>query len=129
MKTVTHKGKVYQIDMLYSDSESRVGVLYKFDGAQDYPFIIKVLDANGSTTTIPCKVIFELYGIAGTIENAPLELENNAWYMCHWEIQTGSESASHFEEPRKYSAGINRMINVPERALLFKPLYKMVKAS
>jgi len=129
MKTVTHKGKVYQLHSMYAF----------YDAGMESNFEIHELCGISSSgnfedenTDVWGCAANELPTKLGTIEDAPLELEDNTWYMCHWEIQTDNESTSHHEEPkkcRKGSGGHGSFHGVPERALLFTPLYKMIRAN
>lgn len=120
MKTITHKGKVYEIGRLYR-TECGYGELTGFSKDDNY----FVIHNNGHRSEH-----FNIFEInkedLGTIKGAPIKLENGRWYMCHWEVQIGNESCEHIRQPLKATDG--RFDDAPKNALLLKPLYKMVKA-
>lgn len=124
MKTVTHKGKVYQLFATYCTPDSQAGELLKFDSSKDCPFVIRVLIDDGSSVEIPCKVIYTVGGIIGTIEDAPLELEAGEWYMC--KSKNSAYNTALFYKGGELLDNDHCGIDISEH---FEPLYKMVKAN
>tara|TARA_R110000850_G_C9963662_1_gene464606 strand:+ start:1371 stop:1754 length:384 start_codon:yes stop_codon:yes gene_type:complete len=84
MKTVTVKGKVYQIGGLYRDQSGEYARLKSADESKSNPFVLMYQYSHEMTvTTKPWKVISEIKASSvGTIEDAPIELEDGEWYMC-----------------------------------------------
>ena len=74
MKTVTVKGKVYQIGGLYLDTSCGTG--YLVSAVEDVPSFR--LSMNGEDW-FACR-ISAINSVLGTIEDAPIELENGECY-------------------------------------------------
>ena len=122
MKTITVNGKVYQVGAVYwAYGEYLELVGHNTSGG----FIMAYPDKTSSY--ISAKKIGAAVGKVGTIEDAPLEVKAGEVWMCHYEVQTGSESCEHFTLP--FVAGLHGSFHgVPANALLFTPKYKLVKA-
>ena len=122
MKTVTVKGKVYQIGEPYKNAENGV-VGFLCDYHKDNGFMLfrhPVLEGEYRYCTRVDSFA------TGTITDAPIEVEKGETWMCHYEIQTESESCEHFELP--FTVGLHGgFYGVPANALLFTPKYKMVR--
>ncbi len=114
-------GKVYQIGSLYQCEVGEVGRLEKVDQTKNYPFILKITNENG-TVTKPKKRIYAIEYNFGTIEDAPVELENGEWYMCKAdsvEMVFLWNHAFWYDQGSKEEA-FNDYTDI-------KPLYKMVR--
>ena len=74
MKTITVKGKVYEIGKLY-ETETGCGILTGFIEEDD---CFEILNDGRYTLHNPIKVISKS---AGTIKDAPIELEIGSWYL------------------------------------------------
>jgi len=116
METVTVKGKVYQIGVLYT---SMCGC-----------HIGHLKEVTEESFILDCGIYIDLQEIGainaselGTITDAPLELEDGEWYMCKYQIQTASETFSWANEVLLYDG---RFVTGDDWAHL-KPLYKMVR--
>jgi len=118
MNTVTVKGKVYQVDALYSDGDGEVGRLKKASQDHDYPFVLRFNEANGERTK-PCKDLYEIQSPRGVIKDAPIEPENNNWYMC--EDHKGRSAVLHYINDGWLDSRGQTVTSVAA-------LYKMVKA-
>ncbi|MBL4632126.1 MAG: hypothetical protein JKY14_13605 [Paraglaciecola sp.] len=122
METVTAKGKVYQIGELYIISDDgEIGYLRSYNSEGEY--FISSIDKDFKNMHVSPDLIFPIESV-GTVTDEPIVLEAGETWMCHYEIQTGSESCEHFELP--FCLGINgRFYGVPPKALSFTPKYKM----
>ena len=117
METITHKGKVYQVGKCYMDEGGHIGVLK---------------GTNGLTLSMKSQELGLWYCdnlnliTAGTIEDAPIELEDGEWYMCEKFYMD-----QRCEVPYYYCNGFNTGSNSKLWSPVSnygKPLYKMVKA-
>lgn len=72
IETVTVKGKIYQVGAIYADIDGYMGGLLS---AEEDSFKLD----NGKDTWF-CSDLFEIES-CGSIEDAPLELEDGEWYM------------------------------------------------
>jgi len=124
MKTVTHKGRVYQIGALYFDG---MNSMIKLTGIKNEEF--HYIDGSGNESTD-----YEIYSVEcskhlkgsviGAIEDATIELENGEWYMC--ESNNGDfKTALYCYQDKLVDNNIGGVDLTPQ----FKPLHKMVKAS
>jgi hypothetical protein len=84
VKTVTHKGKAYQIDKPYlflsTNGRWEFGYLTKVDSVSQFPFINHSAESFSSIKCLP-----ELISVSGTITPAPIELVDGAAYMFDYE--------------------------------------------
>mgnify|MGYP003657389126 FL=1 len=125
METITHKGKVFQVGALYRSAEtSEVGYL---DGVAGESFNLYMLK-NRLGRYIAASVISEIINDIGTIEDAPIELEDGEWYMCA--DDNGLMRAAYYDGST-LTGGVNssgdsclHLIRKNE----YRVLYKMVKA-
>ena len=119
MKTITFKGKVYQIGKLY----------FFYDSAKARGEIARLVGSGGSILTtadntwMNCEVV---NGELGTIEDAPIKLEDGEWYMCEDNVK------SHATRPVKYHGdgywAFSDRSECAGKCDWLNPLYKMVKA-
>ncbi len=123
MKTVTVKGKVYQIGKLYIDDRGELGRLTDTD---EDNFIVASYKGGTSWHSLCANKINP--EVLGTIEDAPIELEAGDWWLCHYEIQTANESWSHHDKPFEVGPELS-FLDVPENAAFFTPKKKMVLES
>ena len=115
METITHKGKVYQIGKLYrSLATSEAGYL---DGLNGEGFTL-YLCRSREGRYIAASKIATLDSESGTIEDAPIELEDGEWYMCSFD--NDDQDVFYYDADRLCLAG-----NLRDNT---RPLYKMVKA-
>ena len=128
MKTVTHKGKVYQIDKTYATSNGQIVILKDFD--IELNRFICMYDIFERLTATFKEVLVSEY-TAGTIEDAPIELEGGHCYYC--EINQNTEKLEYatmfFHEGEWYWD--SELSDVCRDFALrhIKPLYKMVRAN
>ena len=115
MKTITQLGKVYQIGQLYQDEFGEVMILLAAAeiGFSMVPVVSgDVVTRKQATPINPTQL--------GTIEDAPIELEDGEWYMVKEGFVLLVEGA-HFT---------NEVGGSPVASLnTFTPLHKMVKES
>tara|TARA_R110002153_G_C13020842_1_gene467470 strand:- start:198 stop:587 length:390 start_codon:yes stop_codon:yes gene_type:complete len=118
MKTITNKGKVYQIGGRYVDGEGNIGQLQSCDGRRKFKMI------SGSKGFWFCDELrtYEM----GTIEDAPLELENGFWYMCE-KVMQGQRCEVPYYYRNGFNTGSNSKLWSPA-SNYGKPLYKMTKS-
>lgn len=118
MKTATHNGKVYQIGKLYFMG-GEFAELVEIDESVTYPF--KGINQHyKSARTVDARDL-------GTIEDAPIELEDGEWYMCECGI-----IESRVNKPLLRLGEGGWSVNdsrVNSNLLNVKPLYKMVKST
>ena len=120
MKTITHKSKVYQIGERYVDKNGNIGLLDSCDGRT-----FKMSSESRGFWFCNELATFEM----GTIEDAPIELEDGFWYMCE-KAQHGLRYEVPYQVPYFYFNGFKS--NSSSR-LWFSvsdygtPLYKMGK--
>ena len=99
MKTITHKGKVYRIGGRYMDEDSNIGLLDSHDG--------RTFRLSSEIRVWFCDELhtFEV----GTIEDAPLELEDGQWYVFNIGF-TPLPFAGYYSEKRKsFMSGNNKV--------------------
>ena len=113
MKTITHKGKVYQIGGRYADEHEYIGLLDSYDGRT-----FRMSSESRGLWLCNELSTFEV----GTIEDAPLELESGEWYMC--ELKKG-------RAPLQWHTGAwlfcdGWVFDTVHSASII-PLYKMIK--
>jgi len=123
MKTVTHKGKIYQLNSIYVLDDGSKVVL---DGV--------INDESLKVSRLDCEkdwfVVSELFlcdgVVMGTIEDAPIEPKNKeAWYCEFGRAELGRAVLFYNDERWWWDDG-----HTDERYESgTKPLYKMVKAS
>ena len=116
MKTITVKGKVYEVGKLYrSEATFEVGYLGEAIGES-----FNLYQQRGiSGSYIAASSISEITEAIGTIKDAPIELEDGEWYMC--EDHKGRQAVLHYVDNKWLDS---RSCPVMQIA----PLYKMVKA-
>tara|TARA_R110000850_G_scaffold106990_1_gene218407 strand:- start:584 stop:943 length:360 start_codon:yes stop_codon:yes gene_type:complete len=117
MKTIIHEGKVYQIGGRYMDQDGNIGLLDECCSAT-----FKMSSESRGFWFCDELSTFEV----GTIEDAPLELEDGFWYMCE-KYHKGQRC----EIPYYYCNGFNTGSNSKLWSQVLNygtPLYKMGKA-
>lgn len=124
--TMTLNGKVYQDGKLYMSKDGHVGWFRcGLNGENFDRILLESLDPLQPHQFCEFGFVVEIKPEdLGTITDAPVELIEGEWYMCHWEIQTGNETCEHVEKPLLYKNGFK---DAPINALLFTPLYRMGK--
>ena len=127
MKTITVKGKVYEVGKLYKFSDSNSNwYVERLIRICDRGFFVAYCEgSNEESSWRVCRVITE--GL-GTIKDAPIELERGEWYMCS--DSNGVKRVGYFDGA-VMTDGLNHFgdscLN-PLRRDTYTPLYKMVKA-
>lgn len=119
MKTATHNGKVYQIGKLYFMGGEFVELLdieesvtYPFKGVDRYYESISTVDARD----------------LGTIEDAPIELEDGEWYMCEIGKNGYSYETPALREGDNWYMDTEGLRGI-DPSFSAEPIYKMVKAT
>ncbi len=115
MKTVTVKGKVYQLYVPYR-IEGGYGDLHGHDEEDGF----QLMNSGIPMTTSKIEVIESV----GTITDAPIELEAGEWYMC--KDVNENTVVLRYKMGSFYLEGNNPGFYPSEDV---RPLYKMVKAS
>jgi hypothetical protein len=128
MEAVAHKGKVYQLNALYALIDGSKVVL---DGIREGRFKVSRLDCEGDWFTVN-ELFLTNSLLIGTIENAPLELEDGHCYYCEIDqhLPTSIEYATLFffrDEWFWDSACNDECKDFPSQHI--KPLHRMVKAN
>ena len=128
MKTVTHKGKVYQLNSIYAlDDGSRVVL----DGViNDESLKVSRLDCE--IDWLSASELFLCDGVViGTIEDAPIEPEDGHCYYC--EIDQSTEKLEYatmfFHGGEWYWDSELSDVCKDFAPRYIKPLYKMVRVS
>ena len=122
MKTITHKGKIYQVDESYL-VKGKLVILRGYNKEDGFVF----LDGTEQGLFVyasddhPYLITTSKY-TSGTIEDAPIELEAGQWYMC--DLESGLAPLQRNEGLWYFSDG--RTFNETKVDVI--PLYKMVKA-
>lgn len=126
--TMIIDGKVYEDGKLYMTSNGSVGWFYvSINNGDDGYIHLRSIIPNTPTSPFKCGDVTAIDPAdLGAITDAPLELIDGEWYMCHWEIQTGNETCKHFRQPLRYNISCG-FTDLPMNALLFKPLHRMGK--
>tara|TARA_R110002167_G_scaffold9628_3_gene44557 strand:- start:2519 stop:2872 length:354 start_codon:yes stop_codon:yes gene_type:complete len=117
MKTITHKGKVYQIGGRYADENENIGLLDSCDGRT---FKMSSISrgfwfCNGLRT-------FEV----GTIEDAPLELEDGEWYVFNVGFNSFDFAGYYSEKHKSFMCGNNK-VGEPEDVNNIKKMVRECK--
>ena len=122
MKTVTVKGKVYQVNMPYVCVDTgKIGYLYSNVTRNGKPFQLSVRPDFNPTRGGEVILANEIEPFtAGTIEDAPIKLEDGEWYMC----ERGGIPCPLYYANSWFHDWCEDVICESK----FKPLYKMVKA-
>tara|TARA_R110000850_G_C9808918_1_gene451203 strand:- start:55 stop:435 length:381 start_codon:yes stop_codon:yes gene_type:complete len=124
METIKQLGKVYQVGMRYKSFVcKRVGYLIGHNGSD---FSLSNFPDTSGHQFFARKI--EEVGVCGTIEDAPIELEDGEWYMCA--DDNGLMRAAYYDGST-LTGGVNssgdsclHLIRKNE----YRVLYKMVKA-
>ena len=110
MKTITVKGKVYEIGKLYGSAKGIGGLCgHSMNGFE--------LRKNSDEFFISTIYPVDLDAI-GTIKDAPIELEDGEWYMCEYGID--DRDVFYCDGGKLSIDGMNKDC--------VKPLHKMIKA-
>jgi hypothetical protein len=113
MKTITHKGKVYQIGGMYEFSDSgsswHIEMLYNICD-QDF-FETYCEHINDSSSWKKCRSVS---GELGTIEDAPLELEDGEWYVFNVEFNPFAFVGYYSEKRNSFMNGDNKVCGKSE---------------
>jgi hypothetical protein len=126
MKTITVKGKVYEVDTLYFCTEKdRFGYVSGNVRTVSAPQI----EMNNTDFTWYSRSLEVVEPeLIGAIKDAPIELERGEWYMCS--DSNGVKRVGYFDGA-VMTDGLNHFgdscLN-PLRRDTYTPLYKMVKA-
>jgi len=127
-KTVTHEGKVYQVDETYATSNGQIVILKDFDIELNQ--FVCMYDIFERLTTAFKEVLVSEY-TTGTIEDAPIELDDGHCYYC--EINQNTEKLEYatmfFHEGEWYWDSELSDVCRDFALRYIKPLYKMVRAS
>ena len=119
MKTVTVKGKVYQVGAIYWAA----GEYLELVSADNDGFLLSYPDK--SAIPLAAKKIGVVAKTLGTIEDAPLELKEGCHYLCSFDRG--------LYQGVMYCVGGGVLVfghdhSSPKEGVAFEPLYKMVKA-
>ena len=118
METITQLGKIYQIGQLYQDEFGEIMILLAAAeiGFSMVPVVSgDVVTRKQATPINPTQL--------GTIEDAPIELEDGEWYMC--DLESGPAPLQWNEGSWFFSDGCT--FDTANTASVI-PLHKMVKA-
>ena len=117
MKTITVKGKVYEVGLIYA-TETGCGKLMRFIEEDD---CFEIMNDNKYTIHPD---VFEINAGLGTIKDAPIELEEGEWYMCEYN-ENITRPANYIGGEFYASEGARFEDSITGTP---KVLYKMVKA-
>ena len=118
METITNEGKIYQLDESYLvrgklvilRGHNREDGFVFMDGTEQGKFVYVIDEYSYLITTSKYT--------SGTIEDAPIELEDGEWYMCSFD--NDDQDVFYYDADRLCLAG-----NLRDNT---RPLYKMGKA-